>query len=93
MTRRTAEIENVRKLGGDILILDDGVYPSLLREIYDPPITLYVKGAWDRMSRTALRGDRWFAPVFDVRTECGVDVRAGFGPARRDDRFRFCARH
>src|SRR5687767_172456 len=41
-----AEIENVRKLGGDILILDDGVYPSLLREIFDPPITLYVKGAW-----------------------------------------------
>jgi DNA processing protein len=41
-----AEIENVRKLGGDILVLDDGVYPSLLREIYDPPITLYVKGAW-----------------------------------------------
>jgi len=40
------EIDNVRKLGGDILVLDDGVYPSLLREIYDPPITLYVKGAW-----------------------------------------------
>lgn len=40
------EIENVRKLGADILVLDDGVYPSLLREIYDPPITLYVKGAW-----------------------------------------------
>jgi DNA processing protein len=28
------------------LVLDDGVYPSLLREIYDPPIVLYVKGAW-----------------------------------------------
>jgi len=41
-----AEIETVRKLGGDILILDDGVYPPLLREIYDPPITLYVKGDW-----------------------------------------------
>lgn len=41
-----AEIENLRKLGADLLILDDGVYPSLLREIYDPPITLYVKGAW-----------------------------------------------
>jgi DNA processing protein len=40
------EIDKVRKLGGDILVLDDGVYPSLLREIYDPPITLYVKGAW-----------------------------------------------
>ncbi|MEP6818246.1 MAG: DNA-processing protein DprA [bacterium] len=44
--RAGAEIEAVRKLGGDILILDDGVYPSLLREIYDPPIALYVKGAW-----------------------------------------------
>ncbi len=41
-----AEIDNVRKLGGDILVLDDGVYPALLREIYDPPITLYVQGAW-----------------------------------------------
>jgi len=41
-----AEIERVRKLGADLLILDDGVYPSLLREIYDPPITLYVRGAW-----------------------------------------------
>jgi DNA processing protein len=46
--RSTAEgeIAAVRKLGGDILLLDDGVYPSSLREIYDPPIVLYVKGAW-----------------------------------------------
>ena len=41
-----AEIPTVRKLGGDILILDDGVYPASLSEIYDPPIVLYVKGAW-----------------------------------------------
>ncbi len=41
-----SEIETIRRLRGDILILDDGVYPALLREIYDPPITLYVKGAW-----------------------------------------------
>src|SRR6185295_17545150 len=44
--RAEAEITEVRKLGGDILLLDDGVYPSPLREIYDPPIVLYVKGAW-----------------------------------------------
>jgi DNA processing protein len=44
--RAEADIQQVRKLGGDVLVLDDGVYPSLLREIYDPPITLYVKGAW-----------------------------------------------
>ena len=41
-----AEIAAVKNLGGDILLLDDGVYPSSLREIYDPPIVLYVKGAW-----------------------------------------------
>jgi DNA processing protein len=45
--RAEAEIERVRKLGGDILVLDDGVYPALLRETYDPPVVLYVKGAWD----------------------------------------------
>jgi DNA processing protein len=45
-TRAEAEIAAVRKIGGDILLLDDGVYPSSLREIYDPPIVLYVKGAW-----------------------------------------------
>jgi len=40
------EFENVKKLGGDVLVLDDGSYPYLLREIDDPPITLYVKGDW-----------------------------------------------
>jgi len=44
--RAEQEIGKVRKLGGDILVLDDGVYPTLLRETYDPPVTLYVKGAW-----------------------------------------------
>ena len=42
------EIQRIRALGDDILVLDDGVYPSLLREIYDPPIVLYVKGAWSK---------------------------------------------
>jgi DNA processing protein len=45
-SRAEAEMSTVRKLGGDILLLDDGVYPTSLREIYDPPIVLYVKGAW-----------------------------------------------
>ena len=44
--RAEVEIERVRKLDGDILVLDDGVYPALLRETYDPPVVLYVKGAW-----------------------------------------------
>jgi len=40
------ELERVKGLGSDILILDDGSYPSCLREIADPPITLYVRGDW-----------------------------------------------
>ena len=44
--RAEGELERVKKIGGDILILDDGSYPSLLREIADPPITLYVRGDW-----------------------------------------------
>src|SRR5207247_10830286 len=44
--RAESEIVKVRKLGGDIIVLDDGVYPSLLRETYDPPVVLSVTGAW-----------------------------------------------
>ncbi len=40
------ELSKIKEMGGDILILDDGSYPYLLREIADPPITLYVKGDW-----------------------------------------------
>src|SRR5829696_2176185 len=40
------ELQKTREIGGDVLILDDGSYPYLLREIADPPITLYVKGDW-----------------------------------------------
>src|SRR5687768_7410786 len=42
------ELERVRALeGADVLVLDDGAYPALLREIADPPLTLYVRGAWE----------------------------------------------
>jgi len=44
--RAEGELDRVKNLGGDILILDDGSYPNLLREIADPPITLYVRGDW-----------------------------------------------
>ncbi len=44
--RAASELERVKELGGDILILDDGSYPALLREIDDPPPVLYVRGDW-----------------------------------------------
>jgi DNA processing protein len=40
------ELDRVKEIGGDVLILDDGSYPTLLREIDDPPPVLYVKGDW-----------------------------------------------
>lgn len=44
--RAGQELERIKGLGGDILILDDGSYPAYLREIADPPLTLYVRGDW-----------------------------------------------
>jgi DNA processing protein len=44
--RAASELDRVKELGGDVLILDDGSYPTLLREIDDPPPVLYVKGDW-----------------------------------------------
>lgn len=47
MAAAAVELERVRALeGADVLALDDGAYPALLREIPDPPVTLYVRGAW-----------------------------------------------
>ncbi len=40
------ELECVRSIGGDVLILDDGSYPELLRQIADPPPVLYTLGDW-----------------------------------------------
>jgi DNA processing protein len=45
--RAEKEAERVRHLGGDVLVLDDGNYPALLKEIADPPLTLYVLGEWE----------------------------------------------
>lgn len=44
--KAVTELDRVKGLGGDVLILDDGSYPALLREIDDPPPVLYVKGDW-----------------------------------------------
>ncbi|HEX8351561.1 MAG TPA: DNA-processing protein DprA [Pyrinomonadaceae bacterium] len=42
-----AELERLRGMAdAEVLALDDGAYPALLREIPDPPVTLYVRGAW-----------------------------------------------
>lgn len=39
-----AELKRISDFGCHILIQDDAEYPELLRQIYDPPVVLYVKG-------------------------------------------------
>ncbi|HEY2867366.1 MAG TPA: DNA-processing protein DprA [Pyrinomonadaceae bacterium] len=87
--RAEGELERVKKLGGDILILDDGSYPSLLREIADPPITLYVRGDWQVCSEqpcVAVIGSRQCSTYGENAAEMlsrdlatrGVTVVSGF---------------
>lgn len=39
-----AEIERLEQMGARVVTIADEDYPPLLREIYDPPISLYVQG-------------------------------------------------
>lgn len=42
--RAQQQLEDVARISGEVIVLDDDRYPSLLRETYDPPIVLYVRG-------------------------------------------------
>ncbi len=49
------QLEELDRVGADVLTLDSPRYPKLLRETYDPPIVLYAKGDVERaMSQPAL---------------------------------------
>lgn len=49
-----AEVELAGKLGVRIINLDDSRYPPALRQIYDPPPVLYVKGSLIRRDNLAI---------------------------------------
>jgi DNA processing protein len=42
--RAESELVKLKELGAELIVLSDPRYPPLLREIYDPPIVLYVIG-------------------------------------------------
>ena len=50
----TAELELAHKLGVWIISLDDERYPPLLKQIYDPPPVLYIKGSLTRSDNLAI---------------------------------------
>jgi len=50
----SAELELAGRLGVWIVHMEDPRYPAALRQIYDPPPVLYVKGTLDRMDNLAV---------------------------------------
>src|SRR5215216_1627057 len=46
--RAIRQLEDLARISGEAIALSDDRYPSLLRETYDPPIVLYVRGDLDR---------------------------------------------
>ncbi len=49
-----AELKRVDEFGCRVIIQSDADYPALLREIYDPPIVLYVKGGLTTKDKNAM---------------------------------------
>ena len=49
-----AELKRIAEFGCQVLVQADEDYPRLLREIYDPPIALYVKGTLLAKDRNAV---------------------------------------
>jgi len=58
--RAEAEADKAQKLGVTIIDILDPLYPPLLREIFDPPIVLYLRGKkWDAsLPQVAVVGTR-----------------------------------
>ena len=48
------ELQRIRDFGCHVLVSEDDEYPAVLREIYDPPIVLYVKGALTAKDKNAV---------------------------------------
>ena len=48
------ELRRIQELGAQVIVEEDEDYPSLLREIYDPPIVLYALGKLEARDRNAI---------------------------------------
>src|SRR5690554_1920501 len=48
------EVERAAELGVELVTQADDAYPSLLRQIFDPPLTLYVRGDLQALQGTAV---------------------------------------
>ncbi len=48
------ELELLKKHGATVISLEDETYPAHLKEIYDPPVVLYVRGEISARDRQAI---------------------------------------
>ncbi|HQP92162.1 MAG TPA: DNA-processing protein DprA, partial [Candidatus Omnitrophota bacterium] len=81
------EIEEAKRLGVKIISLSDKEYPELLKEIYDPPVVLYVKGSFESCDINSIgvvgsRGASYYglscAKEFSsVLSRCGITIVSG----------------
>ena len=53
-TDAAAQQEKARETGAECLVLSDPRYPQLLKEIYDPPLLLFVRGRVDLLQSILL---------------------------------------
>lgn len=75
------ELEKVRQLGCRLLAWDEPDYPPLLKEIYDPPVLLYLRGDAAVLSShcLAIVGSRQPTPYGQQVTERLAEELAGRG--------------
>lgn len=69
-----AELKRCEEFGCHVVTQDDAEYPEMLRQIYDPPIVLYVKGTLTSADKNgvAIVGSR-------QTTHYGIEVARKFG--------------
>jgi DNA processing protein len=69
-----AELKRCEEFGCHVVTQEDAEYPELLRQIYDPPVVLYVKGTLDAKDKNsiAMVGSR-------QTTHYGIEVARRFG--------------
>lgn len=76
-------LEQTLELGGRILTIQDAEYPERLRNIYDPPILLYIKGmlpAMDEEAAVAVVGTRRATPYgLRMAEQIAYEVSKGGG--------------
>lgn len=79
------EMRTVQQAGVQLITLGDAAYPSILKEIYDPPLCLYVRGNMDALNDEVLQqalaivGTRHLSSYGQTTAErlAGAAARAG----------------